>query len=148
MRAPLYADPGGTDPLYDDPSGSNPLESDTDYLGTGTLTSSATFSSTGAHGGTGVGNLHYVFYLFTSSGSKSAGGVGLLATSASMGATGVASSSAPPIVYPPIRRWPIYRPQAAPFRMGHGVMELEARMWAVGYKSFESDDELVLALAA
>ena len=116
-------------------------------VGTGTLVATATLTGAGTKAGLGTATL-VLTAAFASGGRKDASGTGDIVVTATMAGAGAAPIVVPPFVSSSIRRWPIYRQQPAPVRRGHGVMELEVRMWAIGYKSSELDDELVLALAA
>jgi hypothetical protein len=95
------------------------------------------------------GGLLALAAVLSGDGTKAAaGGATVTLLAALMGDGKGTGTVAPPIVYYPPIRW--RRPMQAPVRQafGGGTLRLYAVLTGGGTKTFESDDELVLALAA
>jgi len=116
--------------------------------GSGTVTAAATLAGTGdkAEGDarSGTGTLAAVADL-TGTGTKASDGEGSLVALVALNGTGVSSAAARPTYGGSFRT---YR-EARDDRRGSGApIQLHAHLYGTGVKSFEVDDELVLALAA
>jgi len=134
--------------------------------GTGTLAPTVAISRSGTKDAAGSGSLALVPAMAAAGVavplSVDATGTGTLDLAAAMAATGTKatsgtgvlvlvptfSSSTAPVVVGRGSGLPTQRRTAPVRRHGEGHIAVHAVLWAVGSKSFEVDDELVLALAA
>jgi hypothetical protein len=113
--------------------------------GHGSIILAATLTGTGRKAASGTGALA-VTPVMARTGRKGARGTGALALTAAMAATGTAGGVVP--VTPQHIYGTTLRRRRPERHSGTGEMRLYPLMWATGVKTYESDDELVLALAA